>query len=242
MLDSNAFLTLMNELKEKNVGVKLHTSTGTHVVLFQPLMFMRKVIARDEFIKRLNFKLRSTSLDDSFTTLEDVNNLNIPSYVFVDTQTTNKMDSFLEAYQNWISSINLKELGKQHKCKFSPLTKKEVATDYIKTVFFPDTKFGVPLKDMKETFVKIHETTSWDKLVCNNEFLFLAEDIVSLDIHEDKSGFTRYIDKTGWKRNVYIRLDDIRQIDTISSKVFANYWITNKEHISIVEEIKSGIL
>ena len=42
-------------------------------------------------------------------------------------------------------------------------------------------------------------------------------------------------DKTGWKRNVYIRLDDIRQIDTISSKVFANYWITNKEHISIVE-------
>lgn len=242
MINNDAFLNLLKELKEKYVGVKLYTSTGAHIVLFQPLMFMSKVVSRDEFLKKLNFKLRSTSLDDSFTTLEDANKLNVPSYVVVDAQTTNKMDAFLDAYQNWIDTLDLEYLGKQHKCKFSPLTKKEVTTDYIKTVFFPDTKFGVPFKDMNETFVKIYETTSWDKLVCNNEFIFLSEDIASLDVFEDKSGFTRYIDKAGWKTNTYIRLEDVRQIDTINAKTFPNYWITNKEHIAIIDEIKSGNL
>ena len=242
MIQKNDFLDLLNEIKKDNVGAKLFTSTGTHIILFQPLMFISRVIPHNDYIKRLSFKLRSTSLDNSFTTIEDTENLNIPSYIFVDAQTTNKLDAFLEAYQKWVDSLDLITLGKENKCTFEPLTKKEITTDYLRSVFFPDSKFGVPLKEMDKFFVKIYQTTSWDKLVCNDTFLSLSEDIASLDVKEDRSGNLRYIDKTGWKKNIFLRLDDIRQIDAISAKMFPNYWITNKEHINIIDEIKQGKL
>ena len=240
MIQKTDFLNLLDELKKENVGVKLFTSTGSHIILFQPLMFISRVIPQNDYLKRLSFKLRSTSLDNSFTTIEDTENLNIPSYIYVDAQTTNKLDAFLEAYQNWVNSLDLETLGKEHKCVFEPLTKKEITTDYIKNVFFPDSKFGVPLKEMDKIFVKIYQTTSWDKSACSDTFLSLSEDIASLDVKEDRSGNLRYIDKTGWKRNVFLRLNDIRQIDTISVKMFPNYWITNKDHIAIIDEIKQG--